>query len=37
MNLITRILLFASVMWIVIGNSIYHAPTDKELWGSELE
>ena len=37
MNLITGILLFASVMWLVIGNSIYHAPTDKELWGSELE
>lgn len=37
MNLIIGILLFASVMWIVIGNSIYHAPTDKELWGSELE
>lgn len=36
MYLLTYIIALIAI-WCCIGYSMYHAPTDMELWGKELE
>lgn len=37
MNFIIGSMFFSAVVWVIIGHSMYKAPSDKELWGTDLD
>ena len=37
MNFIIGYLIFSAAVWVLIGHAMYNAPSDWELWSTDLD